>query len=84
MASRAADKGNKASESGASPIQPHADETSGNPTPSSVEIRLRAYEIYLERGGIPADELDDWLRAESDTATEVRILAFTLPIDHQL
>lgn len=29
-------------------------------------IRIRAYEIYLERGGMPGDELDDWLRAERE------------------
>jgi hypothetical protein len=28
------------------------------------EIRRRAYEIYLERGGQPGGELDDWLQAE--------------------
>jgi NAD(P)-dependent dehydrogenase (short-subunit alcohol dehydrogenase family) len=30
------------------------------------DIRRRAYEIYLERGEQPADELDDWLRAERE------------------
>ena len=28
------------------------------------EIRIRAYEIYLQRGGQPGHELEDWLRAE--------------------
>jgi hypothetical protein len=28
------------------------------------EIRLRAYEIYIERGEQPGRELDDWLEAE--------------------
>jgi hypothetical protein len=27
-------------------------------------IRLRAYEICIERGGQPGRELDDWLKAE--------------------
>ena len=27
------------------------------------EIRIRAYEIYLQRGGQPGHELEDWLRA---------------------
>jgi Protein of unknown function (DUF2934) len=26
----------------------------------------RAYEIYLERGGLPGNELDDWLQAEAE------------------
>ena len=51
---------------GASPIQSHSDDTSGNHKPSCEEIRLRAYEIYLERGGLPGDDLDDWLQAERD------------------
>jgi hypothetical protein len=30
------------------------------------EIRLRAYEIYLERGAEPGREMDDWLQAERE------------------
>jgi hypothetical protein len=30
------------------------------------EIKLRAYEIYLERGEQPGRELDDWLQAERE------------------
>ena len=29
-------------------------------------IRMRAYELYLERGENPSDALGDWLRAESE------------------
>ena len=29
-------------------------------------IRLRAYELDLERGAIPGNEADDWLRAERE------------------
>jgi len=50
----------------ARPIQPNAEDASANHTPSLEEIRLRAYEIYLERGGIPGNELDDWLQAERE------------------
>lgn len=32
------------------------------------EIRNRAYEIYLQRGGQPGDESEDWLRAERELA----------------
>ena len=59
-------KRNRVSEFGASPIQSHSDDTSGNHTPSCEEIRLRAYEIYLERGSHPGNELDDWLQAEHE------------------
>ena len=30
------------------------------------EIRLRAYEIFLERGAEPGHELSDWLQAERE------------------
>jgi hypothetical protein len=39
------------------PIQSHAEDTSANHTPSREEIRFRAYEIYLERGGRSAMSL---------------------------
>jgi DUF2934 family protein len=66
MRSQGRDKNNKASEIGARPIQSHPDDTSDKHTPTCDEIRLRAYEIYLERDGLPGDELDDWLRAERE------------------
>jgi Protein of unknown function (DUF2934) len=53
-------------EVGASPIQSHAVDTSANHAPNHDEIRIRAYEIYLERGGLPGTELDDWLQAERE------------------
>jgi len=34
--------------------------------PSSEEIALRAYHIYLERNGAPGDPHADWLRAEAE------------------
>ena len=30
------------------------------------EIRNRAYQIYLQRGGQPGYELEDWLQAERE------------------
>jgi hypothetical protein len=48
------------------PVQSHAEDTSAKHTPSREEIRLRAYEIYLERGSLPGNELDDWLQAERE------------------
>ena len=32
--------------------------------PTDEEIRARAYQIYLERGGVPGYAVDDWLQAE--------------------
>jgi hypothetical protein len=32
--------------------------------PSEEDIRLRAYHMYLERGGGDGSDFDDWLKAE--------------------
>lgn len=34
--------------------------------PHEVQVRARAYEIYLERGDRPGDDLSDWLQAERE------------------
>jgi hypothetical protein len=62
----------KASEFGASPIQSDSDDTSTNHTPSCEEIRLRAYEIYLERGSLAGNELGDGLQAERELERPLR------------
>ncbi len=36
--------------------------------PSEEQIRARAFEIYVERGGDPGHALDDWLQAEFELA----------------
>ncbi|MFZ0821276.1 MAG: DUF2934 domain-containing protein [Candidatus Acidiferrales bacterium] len=38
--------------------------------PTAEQIRQRAYEIYLSRGGAPGDEVQDWLQAESELGAE--------------
>jgi hypothetical protein len=50
----------------ASAIQPDSENTFTDQARSHEQIRLRAYEIYLERGGFPGTELDDWLQAEHE------------------
>jgi DUF2934 family protein len=50
----------------ANAIQSDAENTSADQSRSHEQIRLRAYEIYLERGGFPGNELDDWLQAERE------------------
>jgi hypothetical protein len=32
--------------------------------PTREEIELRAYQIYIERGGAQGNDLEDWLQAE--------------------
>ena len=47
--------------------EPKQQSVSGNePQPSEDEIRKRAYEIYCTRSGGPCDEVDDWLKAETE------------------
>ena len=39
---------------------------------SSVQSRIarRAYELYLERGGMSGREIDDWIQAEREIQQE--------------
>lgn len=51
--------------------------TSGNQDPrltgpSLEEIRLRAYGIYVERGGTNGQDVEDWLQAEKDLTQNIR------------
>ena len=59
-------KRNESSKARTGPIQSGAENISVNHAPDLEEIRLRAYEIHLERGGLPGNELDDWLQAERE------------------
>ncbi|HEY7097004.1 MAG TPA: DUF2934 domain-containing protein [Terriglobales bacterium] len=42
--------------------------TRSNVEPQNLEeqIRMRAFELYVERGGGDGSELEDWLRAEAE------------------
>jgi hypothetical protein len=43
----------------------------GNDTlPLEERIRLRAHQLYVERGNESGCELDDWLQAEEELAAE--------------
>ena len=44
------------------------------PQPTEDEIRKRAYEIYCARNGGPGSEVDDWLKAETESKKGVRRL----------
>jgi len=71
-------KGNIATAANVSPIQ--AEETAGASVRNAAredEVRLRAYEIYLERGAEPGREMEDWLQAEGEL--ERRTLRQTQP-----
>jgi hypothetical protein len=36
------------------------------------KIEMRAYEIFLERGGAPGNPLEDWVRAEREVMAKSR------------
>jgi len=62
MTSQRKVKRSQTPESGPSAVPSGAEYTAANHT----QIGLRAYEIYLERGGISGNELDHWLQAERE------------------
>ena len=70
-------KRNETSEPHASPIRPHAEDTSANHAPNHDDIRRRAYEIHLEHGGLSGRDLADWLQAEAELAKDARLLRAT-------
>jgi hypothetical protein len=37
-----------------------------NGRPSEDEVRVRAYQRYLERGGTHGNDLEDWVEAEKE------------------
>jgi hypothetical protein len=43
-----------------------AEAPSGGNSAGQERIRCRAYEIYLEHGEQPGNELEDWLQAERE------------------
>lgn len=48
------------------PAPARAKDTSIEVLPLEERIRLRAYELYVERGNQSGSELDDWLQAEEE------------------
>jgi hypothetical protein len=57
---------------GIEPARPETtfEEAEGLPQSTREQnIRYRAYLIYLQRGGQPGHELEDWLQAERELST---------------
>ena len=63
---------NESTETGAVRIRT-AESPHGNS--AHEEIRERAYEIYVERGGQPGGEMDDWMQAEHELEGRVLLRA---------
>ena len=61
-------KPNRTESTDAEPIEVALGEIPARNPASDEQIRRRAYEIHLERGGQPGDELADWLQAERELA----------------
>jgi hypothetical protein len=38
--------------------------------PSAQEVSDRAYELYLQRGGEPGKDIEDWVRAERELSAD--------------
>jgi len=53
---------------GRAPIRPK--EPKPITTPTEQQIRERAHEIYLRKGGIGGSDVDDWLQAEEELRQE--------------
>ena len=52
--------------------QEESEQISASDSARQEEIRIRAYEIYIERYGQPGDELSDWLQAERELEHKAR------------
>ena len=47
--------------------KPLAKQVGGSPSlPLEERVRLRAHELYIERGNESGSEMDDWLQAEEE------------------
>ena len=60
-----ADRNSTPAASGSASQRP-SDTQQRQPDPSYDDIARRAYELYQERGGTGGQEVDDWLRAETE------------------
>jgi hypothetical protein len=51
------------------PVEPSMDDTrssSMGSEPSEEDVRMRAYQRYLDRGANHGEDFDDWLKAEEE------------------
>ena len=64
-------------------VQFHTDDISANGAPNYDEIRRRAYEIFLERGGLPGEELEDWRQAEREIESAAHFMRDTIGEKHR-
>jgi len=72
------DKITNALELHANTVLSHTIGISESRAPNHDEIGRRAYEIYLERGGLPGQELKDWLQAEREIESAAHFMRATI------
>jgi hypothetical protein len=55
-------------------VESQAEEHTVSPVqhPSPGEIRRRAFEIHIERGGLHGCDLDDWLQAKKELTEKLQ------------
>jgi hypothetical protein len=56
-------------------VPPEVPEDEQRSGPSRAEIRRRAFEIHVERGGIHGCDLNDWLEAERELQQKYKNIA---------
>ena len=64
-------------------IQSHTGDISENHAPNNDEIRRRAYEIYLERGSLLGEELENWFQAEREIESAAHFVRATIGEKHR-
>ncbi len=52
--------------------QVNGEESANGDLSTQKRIALRAYELYLQRGGMNGHEVEDWLQAEREIIQEER------------
>ena len=67
----------------ANTVPSHRDRISTRGTPNHDEVKRRAYEIYLERGGLPGQELEDWVQAEREIESAAHFMRATIGEKHR-
>jgi len=51
---------------------PESQPQTASGAPAREEIELRAYQIYVERGGAHGQDVEDWLQAERELVEKYR------------
>ena len=67
----------------ANTVPSYTDDISANGAPNHDEIRRRAYEIYVERGALPGQDLEDWLQAEREIESAAHFMRAAIGEKHK-